>query len=101
MRVGVLEIVGKAGDAREFVPGRRVEISIATSSVDRAVSEPYIGNAQRIIITNGDIAGGVSHVIVGAMAPQQLRKRCEVAIRDKRAFKDAAARHHNRSGYRG
>lgn len=67
--IRIPEIVGKAGDARDFVSCRRVEIGIGASNVDRGVPEPDVGNPRRIIVADGNIARDVSHVIVDAMAP--------------------------------
>src|SRR6185436_14001417 len=37
--ISVLEIVGEAGDRREFVAGLRIEVGVAGAVVDRAMAE--------------------------------------------------------------
>ena len=39
----VLEIVGEAEHASEFVPGLRIKVSIAAAGVERAVPDAEIG----------------------------------------------------------
>src|SRR5262249_17778744 len=53
----VLEIVGEAEHAREFVPGLRIEIGIAAPGVDRAVPDAEIREAGRVVGPDRYVAG--------------------------------------------
>src|SRR3984957_21354013 len=57
--IGVFEIVGQAGDAREFIPGGWIEVCVAVAGVDRAMAEADIGELRRIIFAGGNITGDV------------------------------------------
>ena len=78
--VGVLEIIGQAGDARKFIPGGRIKICVAATGIDRAVANADIGESGRIILAGGNIAGDVGHEIVDALIPAQRRGRDDVAV---------------------
>src|SRR6267142_6721361 len=56
LRRSILEIVGEAEHAGEFVAGLRIEIGVATAGVDRAVSDAYIRQAVGIVSANRDVA---------------------------------------------
>src|SRR6202453_3152855 len=42
--VRILEIIGQAGDAGKFIPGRRIEIGVAAAGVDRAMTNAILAN---------------------------------------------------------
>ena len=43
LSIRILEIVREAADRREFVAGLRVEVGLASTAIDRAVSDAKIG----------------------------------------------------------
>src|SRR5262249_11388522 len=69
----VLEIIGEAQHARKFVPGLRIEVGVATTGVDRAVPDPEIRQAGRVVGPDRHVAGDVGHVVVHARVPAQRR----------------------------
>ncbi|MGY3118133.1 hypothetical protein ACVWXQ_002070 [Bradyrhizobium sp. S3.14.4] len=88
LRCSVLEIVGEAEHAGEFVAGLRIEIGVAAADVDRGVSDAYIRQAIGLVSANRDVAHDIGHVIVDAGVPAQLEYRrhipkapCRVADR--------------------
>ncbi len=48
LQVGILEIVGEAGDAGELPTGVRIEIGVAAAGVDRPVPEAEIDDARTV-----------------------------------------------------
>ena len=100
LRAGVLEVVGKAGNAREFVSGCRIEISVAAAGVDRAMTDADVGKPQRIIVADRSITCNINHVVVDALVPAQRRGRYDISIGGQRILEYSGARRHNRSGYR-
>src|SRR5262249_23605245 len=69
----IFEIVGKAENAREFVPGLRIEIGVAAAGIDRAVPEADIREAGRGVGPDPDIPPDISHVVLSAPLPAQRR----------------------------
>src|SRR6478609_6575304 len=52
LRIGIFEIVGKAGRDRELVSGRRIEKGVGAAGVDRAVTDAEIGKPHRIVVAH-------------------------------------------------
>jgi hypothetical protein len=94
--IGVLEIVGEAADAREFHARRGVQVGVAAAEIDRTVTDADIGEPICIVITDGNVACGVNHVIVDTVVPLQRECWIEIAIGDERVFQKARALDHNR-----
>src|SRR5262249_49398189 len=93
----VLEIVGEAEHAREFVPGLRIEIGIAAPGVDRAVPDAEIREAGRVVGPDRYVAGDVSHVVVDARVPAQRRYWDHVSETPHRVADAVGARERDRS----
>ena len=62
LRLGIFEIVRKPGNRREFVSGRRVEISIAASGVDRPIADAEILKPPRIVAGGRNVAGDICQI---------------------------------------
>src|SRR5262249_9814401 len=58
------EIVGEAEHAREFVPGLRVEIGVATAGVDSAVPDADVRQSCRVVSPDRHIPHHVGHDVV-------------------------------------
>jgi hypothetical protein len=65
--VVVLEVVGDAGDGREFVAGRRIEVGVAAAAVDAAMADADIGEARGVVGADRNVAEPVDHEIVHAV----------------------------------
>ncbi len=83
LRVRVLEIVGKSGNRRKFVPRLRIEIGVA-AAIDGAVTDAEVGEAGGILGANGNVSRHVGHEVVDARVPLQARQRIQVAERGDR-----------------
>lgn len=100
LRILILEIVGEAGDSRKFTTGLRIEVGIAATAVDGSVTDAEIGEADRALRPNGNIARHIGHEIVDASVPLESRLRIEVADRRDRIAKTARARYRQRTDCR-
>ena len=78
LRRSILEIVGEAEHAGEFVAGLRIEIGVAAAGVDRAVSDAQIRQARGLVSANRDVAGDVGHEVVDAGVPAQGELRYQI-----------------------
>src|SRR5436309_12417337 len=74
----VLEIVGEAEHAGEFVAGLRIEIGVGAAGVDRAVSDSNIRQARGLVSANLDVAGDIGHEVVDAGVPAQCELRYQI-----------------------
>src|ERR1700722_2089285 len=59
--------------------GRRVEISVATTGIDRTVPDTYIRQLVRLVGSSRYVTGDVSHVVVNAGIPTQRELRDQIA----------------------
>ena len=84
LRIRVLEIIGDAGDGREFMSRQRIEIGVAAAAIDGPVTNAHVGKAVRIISPDRNIARRVGHIVVDAIIPLQCDHRVEVAEPDDR-----------------
>jgi hypothetical protein len=84
LRIRILEVLGTAADARNFVSRCRVKVGVAAAAVDGTVTDANVGEAVRIVGADGNIAGHVSHVIMNARVPLQRHHRIQVAERCER-----------------
>src|SRR5439155_233579 len=67
----VLEIVGEAEHAGEFMPGLRIKICVAAAGVDRAVPDTNVGETRRVVCPHRDVASDVRHIVVDTRIPAQ------------------------------
>lgn len=95
--IRVLEVVGKAGDAREFMPRHGVEVCVAAAGVDGAVTDPDVGEAVGIVRTDWNVTGCVGHVVVDAVIPLQCDHGVEVAEARERVRYASHAGHRKRT----
>src|ERR1700693_5673117 len=77
--IEILEVVGKAADARQFVSRCWVEVGVASAAVDGAVTEAEVGDAVWIVFAYGNVSGRVGHPVVNACVPLQRNHRRQVA----------------------
>src|SRR5258708_2635677 len=72
------EIVGEAEHAGEFMPGLRIEISVAAAAIDCPMSDADIREARRIVGSARDAPGDVGHIVVTARIPAKRRYRKDI-----------------------
>jgi hypothetical protein len=75
----ILEIVGEAEDARQFIAGVRFEVGVATADIDRPVPDAEIGQPRVIIRPGRHVGRGICHEIVHAGIPTQTALRPKIA----------------------
>ena len=66
LRVRILEIVSKPRDTRKCVSRRRIQIGVASASIDGAMTETEVRDAIWIIGADGDVSGCVGHEVMNA-----------------------------------
>src|ERR1700675_4478067 len=66
------------------MPGRRIEISVASACVDRTVPDTYIRQSVGLVGSNRYVAGDVGHVVVDAGVPAQSELRDQIAKTPRR-----------------
>src|SRR5262245_23957290 len=73
------EMVGEAQHPRNLVPGLRVEVCIAATSVDSTMSDPDIGETGGIIGSDRYITKYIGHVVVDTAVPAQRGERVNIS----------------------
>ena len=89
LRIGILEIVGETRNARERVPGHRIQVSIAAAVVDSAVTDADVGDTGRVVGAQGPVAYVMKlwtpefhfSVIIGYRSPTDVTESPMLPIR--------------------
>src|ERR1700722_1997368 len=84
LRVRILEIVSKPRNTRKCVSRRRIQIGVASASIDGAMTETEVRDAIWIIGADGDVSGCVGHEVMNARVPLKCHHRIGVADRRDR-----------------
>src|SRR6516165_6025847 len=80
LRERILEVVGKTGDTGKFLPRYRIEIGIASTTIDSAVTNSDVGEPRRIVGSNRNTTRDICHPVMDAVTPLQCHKRTEASI---------------------
>src|SRR6516165_4972308 len=97
LRERILEVVGKTGDTGKFVSRYRIEIGIASTTIDSAVTVSDVGEPRRIVVPNRNTTRDICHPVMGAVTPLQCHKRTEITNRCECIRNGAHTRRGNRS----